>query len=110
VSPLAVAEAESTTAGLHLHARGRNTNGANGKLSKSRWAVQPVLFSVTVPRVEPATFVPTCLRVTCGAAALDGYGDGDPTADSIVDPDETVIFTVTSGTDTRWLSLVGTEL
>ncbi|HXM49891.1 MAG TPA: Calx-beta domain-containing protein, partial [Pyrinomonadaceae bacterium] len=97
VSPASVAEDGATNLTYTFTRVGVTTNALTVNFSIAVGGNNAV-FPVDYTQSGAATFVPPVGTVTFGAGNSTATVTVDPTADSIVEPDETVIFTITSGT------------
>src|SRR5258706_2572769 len=97
VSPSAVAEDGATNLVYTFTRVGVTSNALTVNFSIAVGGNNAV-FPVDYTQSGAATFVPPVGTVTFGAGNSTATVTVDPTADSVVEPDETVIFTVTSGT------------
>lgn len=97
VSPASVAEDGATNLVYTFTRVGVTTNALTVNFSIAVGGNNAV-FPGDYTESGAATFAPPVGTVTFGAGSSTATVTVDPTADPIVEPDETVIFTVTSGT------------
>ena len=96
VSPASVAEDGATNLVYTFTRVGVTTNALTVNFSVALGGSNAV-FPVDYTQSGAATFAPPVGSVTFGAGNSTATVTVDPTPDNIVEPDETVIFTVTSG-------------
>lgn len=97
VSPASVTEDGATNLVYTFTRVGVTTNALTVNFSIAAGGNNAV-FPVDYTQSGATTFVPPVGTVTFGAGSSTATVTVDPAPDSIVEPDETVIFTVTSGT------------